>query len=75
MTKAPIVSGAATVAALELAGFVHIRTKGSHAKLRHAETGRTAIVPLHRELAVGTLASILRQADLTTDEFRSLVRR
>jgi predicted RNA binding protein YcfA (HicA-like mRNA interferase family) len=31
------------------------------------------IVPLHRELARGTLASILRQAGLTVDEFRALL--
>lgn len=33
-----------------------------------------AIIPLHRELAVGTLASILRQAGLDADTFRSLLR-
>lgn len=35
--------------------------------------GRTVIVPLHRELARGTLASILRQAELSVDEFRELL--
>jgi predicted RNA binding protein YcfA (HicA-like mRNA interferase family) len=33
----------------------------------------TVIVPLHRELARGTLASILRQAGLSVDEFRELL--
>jgi predicted RNA binding protein YcfA (HicA-like mRNA interferase family) len=33
-----------------------------------------AVVPLHRELAVGTLASILRQAGLSAEEFRGLLR-
>jgi predicted RNA binding protein YcfA (HicA-like mRNA interferase family) len=31
------------------------------------------IVPLHRELARGTLASILRQAELSADEFQELL--
>ena len=73
MTRAPVVSGTEAVAALERAGFVQVRTRGSHAKLRHPTTARTAIVPLHRELASGTLASVLRQANLSVDEFRTLL--
>jgi predicted RNA binding protein YcfA (HicA-like mRNA interferase family) len=59
-------SGAAVAKALERGGFEHISTRGSHAKYRNGE--RTAIVPLHRSLAPGTLRSILRQADWTVDE-------
>jgi hypothetical protein len=33
---------------------------------------RTAIVPKHREIALGTLRSVLRQAGLTPDEFEKL---
>jgi predicted RNA binding protein YcfA (HicA-like mRNA interferase family) len=68
----PQVSGKDTVRALERAGFEHRSTRGSHVKLRHAD-GRTAIVPLHRELARGTLASVLRQAGLTAAEFHELL--
>ena len=64
----PIVSGAKIVAALQRAGFEQVSQRGSHVKLRHAN-GRVAIVPLHREVAVGTLRSILRQAGLSSDEF------
>jgi predicted RNA binding protein YcfA (HicA-like mRNA interferase family) len=53
---------------------VHVSTRGSHCKLRHPARGRTAIVPLHRELAIGTLASVLRQAGISADEFRALLR-
>ncbi|WP_242605605.1 type II toxin-antitoxin system HicA family toxin [Frankia sp. Cppng1_Ct_nod] len=41
--------------------------------MRNKKTARTAIVPLHRELATGTLASILQQAGLDADEFRALL--
>lgn len=58
--------------ALEKAGFSQVSHKGSHVKLRN-DAGRTVIVPLHRELARGTLSSILRQADLSGDEFRDLL--
>jgi predicted RNA binding protein YcfA (HicA-like mRNA interferase family) len=66
------VSGADTVRALAKKGFAHVSTRGSHEKLRN-DAGRTVIVPMHRQLARGTLASILRQAGLTADEFRALL--
>ena len=45
--------------------------KGSHVKfVREDDEGvRTAIVPRHREVRVGTLASILRQAGLSAEQF------
>lgn len=51
--------------ALETLGFAVASTRGSHAKLRRvAPTGEAQIltVPLHRELAPGTLRAIYRQA-------------
>jgi predicted RNA binding protein YcfA (HicA-like mRNA interferase family) len=68
----PQVSGREVVRALEAAGFEHRSTKGSHAKLRHPD-GRVAIVPLHRELARGTLGSILRQAGMTSGQLIDLL--
>ena len=59
---------------LEAAGFVEVRKKGRHVKfVRNTEgTVRIAIVPNHREIPVGTLRSILRQAGFTSDEFDGL---
>ena len=51
--------------------FVHMSQRRSQVKLRRAE--RTVIVPLHREMALGTLRSILRQAGLTPAEFVELI--
>jgi len=67
----PVVSGAADVAALAEVGYEQVSQRGSHVKLRRDE--RTVIVPLHRELAPGTLRSILRQASLTPAEFIALL--
>ena len=64
----PIVSGEEVVAALGRAGFERAGQRGSHLKLRNRD-GRVVIVPLHRELARGTLRSILRQADMTVEQF------
>jgi len=68
----PLVSGAEAAAALQRVGFRPASQKGSHLKLRHAD-GRVVIVPLHHELARGTLRSILRQARLTPEEFLRLL--
>jgi predicted RNA binding protein YcfA (HicA-like mRNA interferase family) len=68
----PVVSGRAVVQALAKAGFAEVSQRGSHLKLRNP-AGKTVIVPLHRELARGTLRSILRQADLTVEAFIELL--
>jgi len=59
---------------LEAAGFVEISSRGAHVKFaKETVLGTyTAIVPRHREVAVGTLRSILRQAGLSVEEFESL---
>ncbi len=59
---------------LKAAGFAEVGQKGSHVKLaKETEEGlRTAIVPRHREIAGGTIRSILRQAGLTPEEFDAL---
>ena len=48
-----------------------VSQRGSHHELRHPDR-RTVIVPLHRELAAGAFASILRQAGLSAAEFEAL---
>ncbi len=63
-----------TASKLRNAGFIVASQKGSHVKFyKETDAGTlTAIVPRHRELAVGTLRSIMRQANLTPEEFQSL---
>jgi predicted RNA binding protein YcfA (HicA-like mRNA interferase family) len=58
--------------ALESAGFVYVRTKGSHAVYRNSD-GRVVVIPEHGTVKRGTLASILRQADLNPAEFLKLL--
>ena len=56
------------------AGWSEVGTTGSHVKFaKHTSTGtRTTIVPKHREVAAGTLRSILRQAGISPEEFENL---
>jgi len=50
-------------------GFREIGQRGSHVKLRRGFA--TVIVPNHRELRLGTLANILKQAGITIDDLLS----
>lgn len=57
---------------IESLGFSYVRTKGSHAVYRHPD-GRAVVIPQHGTVKRGTLASILRQADIKPGEFRDLL--
>lgn len=65
------VSGQEAVRALQRLGFAQVRQRGSHVVLKRQtpEGDIGCVVPLHRELAIGTLRSILRQARVTPEEF------
>jgi predicted RNA binding protein YcfA (HicA-like mRNA interferase family) len=71
MPKLRRVSGKETIRALERLGFSQIRQRGSHAILKkqshEGEIG--CLVPLYKELAIGTLRGLLRQANISTDDF------
>jgi len=71
MPKLRRVSGQEAIRALERLGFVQVRQRGSHVVLkRQTPEGEVGcVVPLHRELAIGTLRGILKQARVTLDEF------
>jgi predicted RNA binding protein YcfA (HicA-like mRNA interferase family) len=56
---------------LEQLGFIQVRQRGSHVVLKKStpEGEIGCVVPLHRELAIGTLRGILKQAHISPDEF------
>ena len=64
------ISGQEAIRALERLGFVQVRQKGSHVVLKRQtpEGAIGCVVPLHRELATGTLRGILKQARVTPEE-------
>jgi len=71
MPKLRRVSGEEAVRALQHLGFVRIRQRGSHVILKKQtpEGAVGCVVPLHRELAIGTLHDILKMAGIDPDEF------
>ena len=73
MSKLPVVSGAEAVRALERAGWHKDRQRGSHVILLKPGHIASLSVPQHRQLAPGTLRSLLRAAGIDPEEFRDLL--
>jgi len=73
MTTLPHVSGRECVAALLKIGFQFKRQNGSHMILRREQLVAQTVVPDHKTLDRGTLRSILRQAEISTEEFITLL--
>ena len=58
---------------LEARGFVEVRRRGSHIVMQYRSGKETVTVPVpdHREIATGTLLSIIRQSGLQRVEFEA----
>ena len=74
MSKLPSLTGKNVIQALKKAGFNILRQHGSHCFLKHPD-GRTATVPVHSGETVGPglLSKILRDAELSREEFLALL--
>ncbi|MDX2227680.1 MAG: type II toxin-antitoxin system HicA family toxin [Verrucomicrobiae bacterium] len=73
MSKLPQVSGADVVRALQKIGFSVRRQHGSHIIMRRDDPFAQTVVPNHRQIDRGTLRAILRQSDLSVDDFTRLL--
>ncbi|MFB3789591.1 MAG: type II toxin-antitoxin system HicA family toxin [bacterium] len=76
MTKVPSLSYGEILHALQRAGWIMIRQKGSHIRMEK-RTGDEFIkitVPTHHPVKRSTLAHIIKQAGMTVDEFIALLR-
>jgi predicted RNA binding protein YcfA (HicA-like mRNA interferase family) len=75
MPKIPSLTARKVIQALKRAGFVEDRQKGSHLILIHPETKARAVIPVHRGKTVKEplLRAIIRDADLSADEFLGLL--
>ena len=76
MPDLPHLSGREIICALERLGFVQARQRGSHVVMKKStsEGSIGCVVPLHDEVAIGTLHSILKQAKVSADEFVKVVK-
>ena len=74
LAKLPHLSGKEVVKALSKVGFVPIRQTGSHVIMtKQTADGKTGlVVPMHREIDIGTLAQIIRQSKTPREDFLKL---
>jgi predicted RNA binding protein YcfA (HicA-like mRNA interferase family) len=73
MPKLPILKPRQVIAALEKAGFRRVRQKGSHVQFKRGNLLVT--VPNHPgDLNPNVLKSILRQAQMSAEEFEALLK-
>ncbi|GAB4396886.1 MAG: type II toxin-antitoxin system HicA family toxin [Anaerolineales bacterium] len=75
MTKVPSLSYGEIIRALQRNGWIIVRQKGSHIRLQKRSGDETLklTVPAHRPVKRSTLAHILKQAQLSVDEFLELL--
>jgi predicted RNA binding protein YcfA (HicA-like mRNA interferase family) len=75
MRKLPNVTAPALITALEKTGFVIIRQKGSHVRMKH-DDGRVVTIPVHtgKDIGKGLLLKILRDADISKEDLIDLLK-
>jgi len=70
----PVVSGLDCIKALEKVGYQAVRQKGNHIRLKDINEKKSPItIPAHKELRPGLLKKVLRDAELTVEEFKQLL--
>ena len=67
MPELPHISGDEAIKIFKQLGFYEARQKGSHVVMRREHKG--CVIPRHKELAIGTLRSAIKQAGISSEEF------
>lgn len=73
--KLPVVSGDELVKALGKFGYIEVRQKGSHIRMRHAEdpSRKPLTIPRHKTLKRGLLKEILRDARISVEQLAEVL--
>ncbi|OGH42444.1 MAG: hypothetical protein A3H79_04340 [Candidatus Levybacteria bacterium RIFCSPLOWO2_02_FULL_36_8b] len=73
MPKLSPIRGRKLIAILQKIGFQNIHQKGSHVRMAHSD-GRKTTIPLHsgEKVGIGLLRKILRDVNITRNEFEKL---
>lgn len=73
MPKLPVISGRELIKKLEKIGYRVVRQKGSHVRLRNGDPCfKPLTVPTHKFIKPGLFHKIIRDANLTLEEFLNL---
>ncbi len=73
MSKLPNISGKKCIKVLKKIGFYQKRREISHIILRRDNPFSQVVVPDHQTLAKGTLRAIIRDADISVEDFINLL--
>lgn len=73
MARLPVISGADTIKAFHRAGWRAVRQSGSHVVMVKEGQDATLSIPLRRELKRGLLRALIRDANMSVDEFVELL--
>ncbi len=73
MASLPVLNGAEVVRVFKSFGWSVARQRGSHIIMTKENETVTLSVPNHKEVARGTLRSLIRSANLTVDEFTAAI--
>ena len=72
--KPPLLSGNEVIRAFLRAGYIKTGQRGSHVKLFNPALQITLIIPNHREVDRWTLKGIIKDADMSVEEFVKLLK-
>jgi len=75
MLKLPVISGSQAIKCFEKIGYHIIRQRGSHVRMRHKSnsTKQPLTIPHHKTLGKGLLCKLLRDSELSIEEFSKLL--
>jgi predicted RNA binding protein YcfA (HicA-like mRNA interferase family) len=75
MSKLPVISGEKAVKCFEKLGYGVARQKGSHIRMWHKSdrSKKPLTIPKHKVLGKGLLRKLLRDAEITAEEFNKLL--
>ncbi len=71
--KLPVVSGNDAIKAFEKLGYVMVRQTGSHVRMKHQSDGSKKPLPNHKVIGKGLLRKLLRDAEISVEEFNNLL--
>lgn len=74
MPKLLIISGEEAIERFQEIGYEIIRQRGSHVRMYHKiNRSKTPLsIPVHKQLGRGLLRKLIRDADITVEEFNKL---
>ncbi|MBN2020256.1 MAG: type II toxin-antitoxin system HicA family toxin [Sedimentisphaerales bacterium] len=75
MPKLPVISGTQAIKSFEKIGYEVVRQRGSHVRMHHKSdnTKQPLTIPRHKTLGKGLLRKLLRDSQLTIEEFLKLL--